>query len=589
VRLTCETACPSDDMMEHVVKRTAILFALIAPCMPGQNEGPESPRDHARSMVITKYGIVATSQTLASAAGVKILEAGGSAVDAAIAANAVLGLVEPGSNGIGGDLFAIVYEAKSGKLHGLNASGWAPAGLTIDLLDKQREPVMPTLGIHSVTIPGAVAGWDALHKKFGRLPMASLLAPAIHYADEGFPVTELIGDFWNGAGRDQVNKHENARKLFLPGGRPPAVGEIFKNPDLGKSLRLIAASGRDAFYKGPIAKSMLAISQELGGTMTAADLSDFEAEWVEPISTTYRGWTVHELPPNGQGIAALMMLNIMERFPLKDFGQNSTKALHVMIEAKKLAYADLLEYVGDPRMASVPVAPLLSKSNAEKRAEMISMERANCSPVPSGLQSISRLPGADTIYLSVVDRDGNIVSFIQSNYLGFGSGVVPAGTGFMLHNRGGLFTMERDKPNSLAGRKRPLHTIIPGYMSKGDVKIGFGIMGGWNQAQAHAQFVSNVVDHGFNIQQAMEAARFTKLSFEGCDVMIESRVSEDIREELSALGHNVSLQIPYSSRVGGGQAVMRDGKGVNFGASDARKDGAALPESPKFNIATPRR
>jgi gamma-glutamyltranspeptidase / glutathione hydrolase len=569
--------------------RATILISVTACCMPAQDNGPESPRDHARSMVITKYGIVATSQTLASAAGVKVLEAGGSAVDAAIAANAMLGLVEPGSNGLGGDLFAIVYEAKTGKLHGLNASGWAPAGLTIDFLTKRGEAVMPTLGIHSVTVPGAVAGWDALHKKFGRLPLRTLLAPAIHYAVEGFPVTEIIADFWNGAGRDQVSQHANARKLYLPGGRPPAVGEIFKNPDLARSLRLIAASGRDAFYNGPIGKAILDISGELGGTITPADLSEFQAEWVEPISTTYRGWTVHELPPNGQGIAALMMLNIIEQFPLKEFGQNSAKALHVMIEAKKLAYADLLEYVGDPRMASVPVAAMLSKPNAEKRAGTIDMGRANCSPVPSGLQSISRLPGADTIYLSVVDRDGNIVSLIQSSYLGFGSGVVPTGAGFMLHNRAALFTMEPDKPNSLAGRKRPLHTIIPGFMSKGDVKIGFGIMGGWNQAQAHAQFVSNVVDHGFNIQQAMEAARFTKLTFAGCDVMVESRVGEEVRGELTTLGHYVTVQIPYSSRVGGGQAVMRNGDGVNFGASDPRKDGAAIPESPALAPVTSRR
>jgi gamma-glutamyltranspeptidase/glutathione hydrolase len=564
--------------------RTTFVFALAISAMLGQDNSPESPRNHARSMVMTKYGIVATSQTLASAAGAKILEAGGSAVDAAIAANAVLGLVEPGSNGIGGDLFAIVYEAKTGKLHGLNASGWAPEGLTIDFLTKKGETVMPTFGVHSISVPGAVAGWDALHKRFGKLPMRSLLTPAIHYADEGFPVTEIIADFWNGAGREQVNKYKNAEKLYLPNGRPPAVGEVFRNPDLGKSLRLIADGGRDAFYSGPIAKAIVERSRELGGTMAAADLAEFQAEWVQTISTTYRGWTVHELPPNGQGIAALMMLNIMERFPLREYGQNSAKALHVMIEAKKLAYADLLEYVGDPRMEAVPVPALLAKSNSEKRSSTIDPERANCSPVPSGLQAISRLPGADTIYLSAVDRDGNIVSLIQSSYLGFGSGIVPTGTGFMLHNRAGLFTLERDKPNSLAGRKRPLHTIIPGFMVKGDTRIGFGIMGGWNQAQAHAQFVSNVVDHDFNIQQAMEAARFTKLTFPGCDVMMESRVPESVREELTKLGHYVSALIPYSSRVGGGQAVMRNGKGINFGASDPRKDGSAVPESPKFRF-----
>jgi gamma-glutamyltranspeptidase/glutathione hydrolase len=552
--------------------------------MLAQDTGPEAPRDNARSMAITKYGIVATSQTLASAAGVKILEAGGSAVDAAIAANAVLGLVEPGSNGIGGDLFAIVYEAKTGKLHGLNASGWAPAGLTIDFLAKKGETSMPQLGIHSVTVPGAVAGWDALHKRFGKLPLSSVLAPAIHYADEGFPVTEVIGTFWAGEGRQQVSYHENAKKLYLPGGNPPEIGQIFRNPELGKSLKLIGAAGRDAFYKGPIAKAILDISKELGGTFTAADLAEFEAEWVEPISTEYRGWTVYELPPNGQGIAALMMLNLMERFPLGEYGHNSSKALHVMVEAKKLAYADLLEYVGDPRSGKIPVAPMLDKSNAAQRAKLIDMSRANCAPVPSKFDSISKTPGADTIYLSVVDRDGNIVSLIQSSYKGFGSGIVPPGAGFMLHNRAGLFTLERAKANSLAGRSRPIHTIIPGFMRKGDVRIGFGIMGGWNQAQAHAQFVANVVDFGQNIQQALESARFTKLTFPGCDVMMESRVSPEVRSELEKMGHNIHVLIPYSSRVGGGQAVLRDSKGVNFGASDPRKDGAAMPESPHFAL-----
>jgi gamma-glutamyltranspeptidase/glutathione hydrolase len=573
------------DVHEVNYRNTLVVFSglcMFGQAASGQVVDREPARENGRSMVITKYGIVATSQTLASAAGVKILEAGGSAVDAAIAANAMLGLVEPGSNGIGGDLFAIVYEAKTGKLHGLNASGWAPAGLTIDYLAKQNESTMPQIGIHSVTVPGAVAGWDALHKRFGKLPMTSLLAPAIHYADEGFPVTEVIAGFWNGPGVEQVSRHENAKKLYLPDGRAPAIGQIFRNPDLGKSLRLIAGGGREAFYSGPIAKAILNISKELGGTIAASDLSEFQAEWVQPISTTYHGWTVSELPPNGQGIAALSMLNIMERFPLKDYGQNSAKALHVMIEAKKLAYADLLEYVGDPRQSPVPVAEMLSKPNAEKRAETIDAARANCSPVPTRFEAISKLRGADTIYLSVVDREGNIVSLIQSSYLGFGSGIVPAGSGFMLHNRGGLFTLERDQPNSLAGRKRPIHTIIPGFMSKGDVRIGFGIMGGWNQAQAHAQFVSNVVDHGLNIQGALEAARFTKLTFPGCDVLMEARIGYEVRDELAKLGHQIQVIRGFSWQVGGGQAVLRNGTSVNFGASDPRKDGAAVPESPRF-------
>jgi gamma-glutamyltranspeptidase/glutathione hydrolase len=559
--------------------------------LPAQfDDGPEPIRTQARSMVMTNQGIVATSQTLASAAGVKILEAGGNAVDAAIAANAVLGVTEPNMNGIGGDLFAIVYEAKTGKLHGLNASGWAPTGLTIDLLRSKGETTMPMMGIHAVTVPGAVAGWDALRKRFGRLPFARLLQPAIYYAREGYPVTELIGESWGSdRSRPVLVMHSNATKLYLPGGNAPKIGEVFRNPDLARSLERIAVSGRDGLYKGATAEAIVTISKELGGTMTMADLAEFEAEWVEPISTDYRGWRVSELPPNGQGIAALEMLNILENFPLSEYGHNSTRTLHTMIEAKKLAYADLLRYVGDPRFSKVPIASLTSKELAKQRAKLINPERAACNVVPAELMSTAKMPGADTIYLSVVDRDGNMVSFIQSNFSGFGSGVVPAGSGFMLHNRAGLFTLEENHPNSLAPRKRPIHTIIPAFLSKGDTRIAFGIMGGWNQAQAHAQFVSNIVDHGMNIQAAMEAPRFTKLTFENCDVQFESRIPEDIRSELQKLGHDVRIAAPYSQRVGGGQAVMRDAQGTNYGASDARKDGAALPESPQFAPVTQRR
>ena len=324
-------------------------FLGVAALLPMALHTQQAPRTQARSMPITKYGIVATSQTLASAAGVKILEAGGTAVDAAIAANAVLGLVEPISNGIGGDLFAIIYEAKTGKLYGLNASGWTPAGMTLDFIRSQGHSDMPGNGIHSVTVPGAVAGWDALHKRFGRLPMSTLMGPAIHYAREGFPVTEIISNFWKSSDAKLgiVNKH--AIKLFLPNGKGLEAGEIFRNPDLAQSLARIARAGRDGFYKGPTADAIVAVSKEHGGTIRHEDLAEFEPEWVEPISTTYRGWAVTELPPNGQGIAALAMLNIMEQFPLTQYGYNSSQALHILIEAKKLAYADLLRYVGDPR------------------------------------------------------------------------------------------------------------------------------------------------------------------------------------------------------------------------------------------------
>jgi gamma-glutamyltranspeptidase / glutathione hydrolase len=480
-------------------------------------EGANGGRWQARSMVETKFGIVATSQTLASAAGARILETGGNAIDAAIAANAVLGLVEPMSDGIGGDLFAIIYEAKTGKLYGLNASGWAPTGLTIEALEHQHIEKMPRQGIYSVTVPGAVAGWDMMRTRFGTMPLDRILTPAIYYAENGFPVTEIIADQWQSLTK-KLSANNGAKDTYLPDGRAPKVGEIFRNRDLANSLRLIAAHGRDGFYKGPTAEALIHEAKENGVEWTSADLTDFHPEWVEPISTTYRGWTVTELPPNGQGIAALSMLNMMERFPLGEYGHNSTKALHVMIEAKKLAYSDLLKYVGDPHYSKVPVAELLSKDIAAARAKLISTEHATCSVAPTELAWVTQLPAADTIYMAAIDREGNMVSLIQSNFSGFGSGVVAQGTGFALQNRGGLFSLERGHPNVLLPHKRPLHTIIPAFMQKGGTSIAFGIMGGWNQSQAHAQFVSNVVDFGMNIQGAMEAARFTKPTFDGCDL-----------------------------------------------------------------------
>ncbi len=539
--------------------------------------GELAPQDRwtARSMTITRYGIVAAESPLAAQAGVQILAAGGNAVDAAIATNAVMGLVAPTSNGIGGDLFAIVYEAKTGKLYGLNASGWAPRGLTIEFLKSQGHQDMPQRGIHSVTVPGAVEGWAKLRERFGSKSFAELLAPAIRYAEEGFPVPELVGQLWPRSLRLFRNDPPGLR-TFYPGGRAPAIGEIFRNPDLAWSLRQIAAEGRDAFYKGEIARRILAASEKYGGTMAPEDLAEYEAEWVEPISTTYRGWRVYEIPPNGQGIAALVMLNIMENFPLAEYGHNTANALHVMIEAKKLAYADMQRFVADPRFAQVPVDGMLSKEYARQRAALVDPKRANCN-VSAGTPP----EAGDTIYLSVVDKKGNIVSLIQSNYSGFGAGIVPEGTGFGLQNRGGLFTLDPAHPNALAPRKRPLHTIIPALMEKGDTRIAFGIMGGWNQAQAHAQFVANIVDFGLNIQQALEAARFTKPTFNGCDVIMESRIPEAVRAELAARGHQIEVRGPYSGEMGGGQAVMRNfSTGVNFGASSPRKDGAAIPEPP---------
>jgi gamma-glutamyltranspeptidase/glutathione hydrolase len=535
-------------------------------------------RTQARSMVVSQNGIVAAESPLAAQAGAMILAHGGNAVDAAVATNAAMGVLEPMMNGIGGDLFAIVYEAKTGKLYGLNASGWAPAKLSIESLHAKGDDKMPQAGIDSVTVPGAVDGWSKLLSRLGTKKFPEVLAPAIHYARDGFPVPELDAEYWAFA-EEKLRANPDAAKTFLIDGRLPKLGEIFRNPDLAHSLEQIATGGRDAYYKGEIANRIVATSARLGGTMSLEDLADFSAEWVDPISTTYRGWTVYEIPPNGQGIAALEMLNIMETFPLREL-RNPGDVPHVMIEAKKLAYADMLRYVADQKFSTVPVAGMLSKNYAVQRAKLIDMAKANCDVTPGEPEFPAK---GDTTYLTVVDREGNMVSLIQSNYAHFGSGVVAEGTGFALQNRGGLFSLDPKSPNALIGHKRPLHTIIPGFMTRGQERIAFGIMGGFNQAQAHAQFVSNVVDFGMNIQAALEAPRFTKYTFTGCDVMMEDRFPADIRAALTQRGHQIELLGNFAQQVGGGQAVRRDfATGINFGASDPRKDGEAIPEPPKF-------
>jgi len=535
---------------------------------------PAQDRSHARSMVITRYGIVATSHVQASQAGAQILARGGSAVDAAIAANAVLGVTEPMMNGIGGDLFALYWDAKTGKLYGLNASGWAPQGLTIEHLKAKGATSMPQSGIDAITVPGVVAGWSQLHERFGRLPWKDVFQPAIFYAEQGFPVPELIHDYWKDS-TDDLMQDAESRRVFLPNGKAPAVGQIFQNHDLAKALRLIAREGANAFYRGEIARAILSTSQALGGTMSADDLAQFSPEWVDPISTTYRDWTIYELPPNGQGMAALEMLNIMETSPPSPDGPLSVPELHKKIEAMKLAYADLGRYNADPRFAKIPAKGLLSKQYAKERAKLIDPSKAHCEASPGAP------PSSDTTYLSVVDREGNIVSLIQSNYEAFGSGITVRGMGFALQNRGALFSLDASHPNALAPRKRPFHTIIPAFMERGDQHIGFGIMGGANQPLAHAQFVSNVVDYGMNIQVALENARFTISSQRGCNILIESRVKPEVLRELSARGQKLEIRQEYSTAMGRGQAVLHDsGTKVNYGASDARADGSAEPEPP---------
>lgn len=562
--------------------RLPVLSGLLAVLLPAPLEGSPPSREQARSMTMTQYGIVATSQSVASQAGVAILERGGSAVDAAIAANAALGVIEPMMNGVGGDLFAIVYDARTKKLYGLNSSGWAPEGMTVEALRaKGIVDQIPTLGIDSVTVPGAVAGWDALHRRFGRLSMAEDLAPAVALAQDGIAVPETDAENWSTYSAPVANSPGFAQ-TFLPGGRPPAVGQIFRNPDLAQTLRRIGLEGRNGFYQGPTAAAILKLSAEQHGFFRPADLADFQPQWVEPISTTYHGWTVWELPPNGQGIAALEMLNIMEHFPIAAWGHNSQKALHVEIEAKKLAYADLLRYIGDPRSGAVPVAQLLSKGFAAQRAKLIT-DQAQCDVPPAELTAtVSRL-GSDTTYLTVVDREGNQVSLIQSDAGAFGSGLVPPGGGFVLQNRGQAFTLKPGQPNTLRPHSRPLHTIIPGFMQNGARRISFGIMGGFNQPQAHAQFVSNIADFHMNVQAALEAARFTKPDFGGCDLFVENGVPAPVIEALRAQGHRIAVTPRYSQRMGRGNAIEhREDSGVNFGASDPRADGEAIPEQPPF-------
>ncbi len=542
-------------------------------------ESSGQDRSYGRSVVMTDRGIVATSDYLASQAGAQVLAKGGTAMDAAIAANAVLGVTEPMSNGIGGDLFLIYWDAKAAKLYGLNSSGWAPRRLSVEFLTKQGITSMPGDGIHSVTVPGAVEGWSQAHRRFGRLPWKDLFPPAIYYAEYGYAVPEIVHGYWV-ANEPKMQKTSEARRVFLPGGKAPELGAKFSNPDVAKALRLIAEQGRDAFYKGDIAQAIISTSAGLGGTMQLDDLADFSAEWVEPISVDYRGWKIYELPPNGQGMAALEMLNIMSTFQPDAGGPQGTVELHKKIEAMKLAYADLYRYNADPRFAKVPVQGLLSKAYAAQRAALINPNKANCNPGPGSPVT------SDTIYLAAVDKEGNIASLIQSNYGGFGSGVVVSGMGFALQNRGALFVLDPSHPNALQPRKRPFHTIIPAFMEQGDLHIGFGIMGGPNQPLAHAQFVSNLVDYGMNIQAAVEAPRFTVAhNSVSCDIVIESRVKPEVLQALRDKGHNLTARKEYTALMGRGQAVMHNSKsGMNSAASDPRADGVAEPEPPEIHF-----
>ncbi len=533
-----------------------------------------------RSEVIAPHGMVATSHPLATQIGLDVLKRGGTAVDAAIAANAALGLMEPVSNGIGGDLFAIVWDAKTRKLYGYNGSGRSPQGLTLAWFVEHGYKDIPALGPLPVSVPGCVDAWFALHGRFGRLPMKDLLAPAVRYAREGFPVTELVAHYW-ALSVPRLAKFPGFTEQFTRAGRAPAKGEIWKNPNLAATLETIGRGGRDAFYQGRIAATIGDYMKAQGGFLSVADLAAHHGAWVEPVSVNYRGVDVWELPPNGQGVAALEMLNILEGYDLKSYGFGSPEHLHLFAEAKKLAFADRARWFADPDFAHAPLAGLLSKDYAAERRRLITMDHA-LKAVDAGHPPVD---GGDTIYLTTADQYGNMVSLIQSNYRGMGSGMSPPGLGFILQDRGELFVVRQGHPNSYAPGKRPFHTIIPGFMTKnGEPWISFGVMGGAMQPQGHVQIVMNLVDFGMNLQEAGDAPRIQhEGSTEPSGQVVEMRDGGELNletgfgyETIRALlrkGHKVTYADgPY----GGYQAILRDAEnGVYVGASEGRKDGQA--------------
>ena len=543
----------------------------------------------SRSPALGRQGMAATSHPLASQIAIDILKQGGSAVDAAIAANAALGLMEPTGSGIGGDLFAIVWDPHSKKLHGLNASGRAPLGQTLDQLKDRLggAAAIPDYGSLAVTTPGAVDGWFMLHDKFGKLPVTDILAPTIDYANSGFPVSQVIADHMQQHAesypvafeRGAIEEIDNYRATYLIDGKAPVEGQVFRNPDLGTTLAKIGRDGRNAFYRGEIADTIDAYFHRIGGPLTKVDFEQHSGNWIEPVSTRYRGHDVWELPPNGQGIAALQMLNILEGFDLQSMGHNSADHLHVMTEAKKLAFEDRARFYADPDFYGVPLDGLLSKDYAAERRKLIQMDAA--------LQGIDhgdpKLLGGDTVYLTVADADGMMVSLIQSNYMGMGSGLVPDGLGFMFQNRGTQFALSDGHPNVYAPGKRPFHTIIPAFLTKdGKPVMSFGLMGGAMQPQGHAQIIVNMLDFGMTVQEAGDAARFHHLGSteptwqgrmkDGGTLQLESGVTRPVYDELALRGHRLEIT---TGPFGGYQAIKRDpATGVYWGATEMRKDGS---------------
>jgi gamma-glutamyltranspeptidase/glutathione hydrolase len=528
--------------------------------------------------------MAATAQPLATEIAIDILKQGGSAVDAAIAANAALGLMEPISCGVGGDLFAIVWDAKSQKLYGINGSGRSPMGLSYDQmkseLDKLDSKQIPRFGVLPINVPGTVDAWFELHQKFGKLPISQDLAPAIRYAEEGFPVSEVIAYYWGRNVAILAKQPGAIVRTYTVNGRPPAKGDIFRNPDLAHTYRLLAEQGRDAFYNGEIAEKIDAFFHANGGYLRKEDFAAHQSEWVEPISTNYHGYEVYELPPNTQGVTALEMLNILEGYDLKTMGFGSADALHLMIEAKKLAFEDRARSYGDPKFSRAPVETLLSKDYAAKRRSLIDLQRAG-RHYDAGT---GKLAQGDTTYFCVADKDGNMISIIQSNYRGMGSGIVVPNLGFGFQDRGELFTMEPGHPNVYAPGKRPFHTLIPGFvMKEGKPWLAFGVMGGDMQPQGHVQILTNLIDFGMSIQEAGDAPRWHHegsseptgdVMTDGGYVEVETGFPYDNVRELMNRGHHLRFDL---GGYGGYQAIMRDSEtGVYYGASESRKDGCAI-------------
>ena len=528
----------------------------------------------SRSEVIGQHGMVATSHPLATQIGIDVLKKGGTAIDAAIAANIALGLMEPTGSGIGGDLFAIVWDAKEQKLFGLNASGPAPQSISLDYFKQQKLAKIPPFGPLPVTVPGAVDGWVKLHEKFGNQSFASLFEPTIGYARKGHPVTETIA-YYLDRSKEIFKQYPNFSDVWMKDGETTGKGDIFKNPQLANTLEIIAEKGRAGFYEGEVAKTIADFIQAQGGFLTYEDLANFNSEWVEPVSTNYRGYDVWELPPNGQGMVALQILNILENFDVKKMGLFSSDYVHLFTEAKKLAFADRAKHYADPNFSKIPIEQLVSKSYAKERAALIDLAKV-AQVDESGIPN-----GGDTIYLTAADQFGNMISLIQSNYRGMGSGMVPPGLGFMLQDRGELFSLEEDHANVIEGGKRPFHTIIPAFVTKDNKPyLSFGVMGGATQPQAHAQIIINLIDFGYNLQEAGDAPRLVhsgssqptdEIMLDGGSLSLETGFGIAIEEALKKKGHKLQYQ---KGIFGGYQAIMiKDG--VYFGASESRKDGQA--------------